>query len=88
EEEKGTGEPAPGETEIVTEAPPRRVCAGPEHHEMPPGAKFCPECGAQLLVEEAPPRRVCAGPEHHEMPPEAKFCPECGQPPLAEGETL
>jgi membrane protease subunit (stomatin/prohibitin family) len=41
---------------------------------VPPGAKFCPQCGARLTL---PPGRFCS----HcgaELPPEAKFCPQCG----------
>src|SRR5438046_2941396 len=41
-------------------------------HEVPSGAKFCPECGAAL-----PAGCVRCG---RELPPSAKFCPECGQP--------
>ena len=38
--------------------------------ESPPSAKFCPECGAQLLRTCA----QCGG----ELPLFAKFCPACG----------
>src|SRR3989440_7741376 len=49
-------------------------------HEVPSGAKFCPECGAAL-----PAGCVRCG---RELPPSAKFCPECGQPAsLAPGPT-
>jgi predicted ATPase/class 3 adenylate cyclase len=42
------------------------------HHEVPPRAKFCPECAAPLPTR-------CAKCES-ELPPGAKFCPQCAAP--------
>ncbi len=44
----------------------------PNGHVVPVGAKFCPQCGAEI----APPASTC--PNGHPVPPGAKFCPECG----------
>ena len=40
-------------------------------HEMSPGTKFCPECGARQAAAVC---KECAKP----LSPGAKFCPECG----------
>ena len=58
------------------EAPQMRMCK--QGHEMPPGARFCSECGSPPKVEEAPQVQVCE--QGHEMSPGARFCPECGSP--------
>ncbi len=47
-------------------------------HDAPPGAKFCPECGASLL-------RACAK-CGSALPASANFCAECGQPVAAGAE--
>jgi membrane protease subunit (stomatin/prohibitin family) len=44
----------------------------PNGHVVPVGAKFCPQCGAQI------PAPVAACPSGHPVPPGAMFCPECG----------
>ena len=41
------------------------------HHENPPLAKFCLQCGTRLAL-------ICANCAT-ELPPEAKFCLNCGQ---------
>ena len=38
-----------------TQLPVKRVCAGPEHHEMRPEAKFCGKCGAPAAEGPAQP---------------------------------
>lgn len=43
----------------------------PAGHPVPPGAKFCPECGAPLTSKFC---AQCGKP----LPGGAKFCPECG----------
>jgi len=44
----------------------------PNGHVVPVGAKFCPQCGAEV----EPPAATC--PNGHPVPPGARFCPECG----------
>lgn len=58
--------PAPAAPEAV----PCPGCREPVRKE----AKFCPQCGRQLLVF-----RKCAGCGEN-LPPNAKFCGECGRP--------
>jgi membrane protease subunit (stomatin/prohibitin family) len=48
----------------ATTSPKRPVVAA--------GAKFCPQCGAEM----APAARTC--PQGHPVPAGARFCPECG----------
>jgi hypothetical protein len=56
---------------------PVRVCLN--GHELPPGAGFCPRCGApEQLAAPPPATRVCLN--GHELPPDAGFCPRCGAP--------
>lgn len=44
----------------------------PDGHHVPPGAKFCPQCGKPVGQASCP---NCGKP----VPPGAKFCPECGK---------
>lgn len=54
---------------ILNTAPPRSICAKCGGV-LPPGAKFCPECGASQQAVS------CCG---KALPPGTKFCPECGK---------
>jgi membrane protease subunit (stomatin/prohibitin family) len=59
----------PGRTETPEEFP-CPGCRQPVRKE----AKFCPQCGQQLLIF-----RKCAGCGEN-LPPDARFCIQCGQP--------
>ena len=54
-------------------APETAQCPGC-HEPVRKEAKFCPQCGQQLLIF-----RKCAGCGEN-LPPSAKFCGECGRP--------
>lgn len=81
-EECGEARPEAPVTQAISEpeTPPAQVCEG--GHEIPPGMKFCPECGKLPKKEELPQALVCEN--GHEMPLGVKFCPECGKPPKKE----
>jgi membrane protease subunit (stomatin/prohibitin family) len=59
-----------GSTQAPPEASPCPGC----HQPVGRDAKFCPQCGRQLLIF-----RKCAGCGEN-LPPDAKFCVQCGRP--------
>ena len=48
--------------------------------ELNEGAKFCPECGAEVIVEEFSDENQFCPSCGYKMPKGLKFCPECGSP--------
>lgn len=49
------------------------------HGELPAGARFCPECGAEGIYVSPPVGTSCSE-CGAAIPPEAQFCPSCGTP--------
>ena len=47
--------------------------------ELPEGAKFCRECGAEVIVEEVTGTQFCTN-CGFKIPKGINFCPECGNP--------
>lgn len=54
-----------------------RALVCPECHTETHGAKFCPQCGHNLL------KKAACGKCQAELPLGSRFCPECGQPAAA-----
>ncbi|WP_197336756.1 zinc ribbon domain-containing protein [Ralstonia solanacearum] len=54
-----------------------RALVCPECHTETHGAKFCPQCGHNLL------KKAACGKCQAELPQGSRFCPECGQPAVA-----
>ena len=48
--------------------------------ELPEGAKFCRECGSEVIVEEYMGETMFCPNCGSKIPKSIKFCPECGSP--------